>query len=289
MKIEGSCVTFEPCDAAFVKKFGPLEAANMVLDHHSVHPNMPFLYDAEQLAGFFGISCGELNHIVNHIQKEYTKAFLPKKDGTYRSLYIPSIRLQFCLGPIKDRILSQLPVSKFATAYQKGSSTRKNAEPHIGKKNLLKLDITDFFGSISFEQVLCAAFNTRYVSKQVGFLLTSLCCKNDALPQGSPTSPVLSNIVMRRFDDQIGRWCNQRQITYTRYCDDMTFSADRPLYGVYKKVKTMLREMGFELNESKTHFISNADRQTVTGLVVNEKLSTPAAINETYGRKFTIL
>ena len=237
MKIEGSCVTFEPCDAAFVKKFGPLEAANMVLDYHSVHPNMPFLYDAEQLAGFFDISCGELNHIVNHIQKEYKKAFLPKKDGTYRSLYIPSIRLQFCLVPIKDRILSQLPVSKFATAYQKGSSTRKNAEPHIGKKSLLKLDITDFFGSISFEQVLCAAFNTRYVSKQVGFLLTSLCCKNDALPQGSPTSPALSNIVMRRFDDQIGRWCNQRQITYTRYCDDMTFSSDRPLYGVYQKVK----------------------------------------------------
>lgn len=79
MKIEGSCVTFEPCDAAFVKKFGPLEAANMVLDYHSVHPNMPFLYDAEQLAGFFGINCGELNHIVNHIQKEYEKAFLPKK------------------------------------------------------------------------------------------------------------------------------------------------------------------------------------------------------------------
>lgn len=203
MKIEGSCVTFEPCDAAFVKKFGPLEAANMVLDYHSVHPNMPFLYDAEQLAGFFGISCGELNHIVNHIQKEYTKAFLPKKDGTYRSLYIPSIRLQFCLGPIKDRILSQLPVSKFATAYQKGSSTRKNAEPHIGKKNLLKLDITDFFGSISFEQVLCAAFNTRYVSKQVGFLLTSLCCKNDALPQGSPTSPALSNI---RTPGRSGNW-----------------------------------------------------------------------------------
>lgn len=270
-------MTFEPCDAAFVKKFGPLEAANMVLDHHSVHPNMPFLYDAEQLAGFFGISRGELNHIVNHIQKEYEKAFLPKKDGTYRSLYIPSIRLRFCLGPIKDRILSQLPVSKFATAYQKGSSTRKNAEPHIGKKNLLKLDITDFFGSISFEQVLCAAFNTRYVSKQVGFLLTSLCCKNDALPQGSPTSPALSNIVMRRFDDQIGRWCNQRQITYTRYCDDMTFSSDRPLYGVYQKVKKMLFEMGFELNEAKTHFISNADRQTVTGLVVNEKLSIPSS------------
>lgn len=236
MKIEGSCVTFEPCDAAFVKNFGPLEAANMVLDYHSVHPNMPFLYDAEQLAGFFGISCGELNHIVNHIQKEYKKAFLPKKDGTYRSLYIPSIRLQFCLGPIKDRILSQLPVSKFATAYQKEALLAKMQSHTLGKEPS-KTGYYRFFGSISFEQVLCAAFNTRYVSKQVGFLLTSLCCKNDALPQGSPTSPALSNIVMRCFDDQIGRWCNQRQITYTRYCDDMTFSSDRPLYGVYQKVK----------------------------------------------------
>ena len=66
MKIEGSCVTFEPCDAAFVKKFGPLEAANMVLDYHSVHPDMPFLYDAEQLAGFFG-------------KKSIKRHFSPKK------------------------------------------------------------------------------------------------------------------------------------------------------------------------------------------------------------------
>ena len=113
----------------------------------------------------------------------------------------------------------------------------------------------------------------EYIKGDTAFTLV----KNDALPQGSPTSPALSNIVMRRFDDQIGRWCNQRQITYTRYCDDMTFSSDRPLYGVYQKVKKMLFEMGFELNEAKTHFISNADRQTVTGLVVNEKLSIPSS------------
>ena len=238
---------------------------------------MPFLYDAEQLAGFLGISRGELNDIVNHIQKEYKEAHLPKKDGTYRSLCVPSIRLRFCQDPIKEKILPQLPVSKFATAYQKGSTTRGNAEPHIGKKFLLKLDITDFFGSITFEQVQRTAFNTRYVSRQVGYLLTSLCCKDDSLPQGAATSPALSNIVMYRFDDYIGRWCSQRQIAYTRYCDDMTFSSDRPLYGVYQKVKKMLFEMGFELNEAKTHFISNADRQTVTGLVVNEKLSIPSS------------
>ena len=277
MKIDANSVTFEPQDMAFVKKFGILKATEMALDYHAEHPNLPFLYDAEQLAGFLGISRGELNDIVNHIQKEYKETRLPKKDGTYRSLCVPSIRPRFCQDPIKEKILPQLPVSKFATAYQKGSTTRGNAEPHIGKKFLLKLDITDFFGSITFEQVQRTAFNTRYVSRQVGYLLTSLCCKDDSLPQGAATSPALSNIVMYRFDNYIGRWCSQRQIAYTRYCDDMTFSSDRPLYGVYQKVKKMLFEMGFELNEAKTHFISNADRQTVTGLVVNEKLSIPSS------------
>ena len=145
MKIEGSCVTFEPCDAAFVKKFGPLEAANMVLDYHSVHPNMPFLYDAEQLAGFLGISCGELNHIVNHIQKEYKKAFLPKKDGTYRSLYIPSIRLQFCLDPIKDRILSQLPVSKICNCLSKRKLYSQKCRATHWKKEPSKTGYYRFF------------------------------------------------------------------------------------------------------------------------------------------------
>ena len=277
MKTNGCSVTFESCDAAFVKKFGPAAAENMVLDFHAVHPALPFLYDASQLADFLSVSCGALNHLVNHIQDAYHPVMIPKHSGGFRHLHIPNARLLACQKQINRNFLSHFPVSTFATAYRKGGSALRNAEPHVGRKYLLKLDITDFFGSISFEQVLCSAFNTCYVSKQVGYLLTSLCCKNDVLPQGSPTSPALSNIVMRRFDDQIGLWCSQRQITYTRYCDDMTFSSDRPLYGAYQKVKKMLFEMGFELNESKTHFISNADRQTVTGLVVNEKLSIPGS------------
>ena len=78
---------------------------------------------------------------------------------------------------------------------------------------------------------------------------------------------------MRNFDNNIGRWCNKCGITYTRYCDDMTFSSDELLYPVYQKVKTMLEETGLELNENKTHFVSSGSRQTVTGLTVNEKVS----------------
>lgn len=138
---------------------------------------------------------------------------------------------------------------------------------------MLKLDIADFFGSIRFDQVYSAAFNTRYFPRQIGVMLATLCCRKDALPQGAPTSPALSNVVMRHFDQSIGRWCERRGISYTRYCDDMTFSSDKPLFVVYQKAKTILEEMGFELNEKKTRFVTNANRQSVTGLTVNEKVA----------------
>jgi retron-type reverse transcriptase len=104
-------------------------------------------------------------------------------------------------------------------------------------------------------------------------MLAKLCCLNEALPQGAPTSPAISNLVMKDFDNILGQWCNDREITYTRYCDDLTFSSDKPLGAVYKKAKSMLFKFGFEINEKKTRFIKNTNRQSVTGITVNEKLS----------------
>ncbi len=86
-----------------------------------------------------------------------------------------------------------------------------------------------FFGSITYLQVISSAFNSKMYPAQIGAILTSLCCKDDVLPQGAPTSSALSNIVMKNFDDILGNWCREKYITYTRYCDDLTFSADIPL------------------------------------------------------------
>ena len=66
---------------------------------------------------------------------------------------------------------------------------------------MLKMDLSDFFGSIRFDMVYSAAFNTKFFPKQIGTVLTTLCCKDDALPQGAPTSPAISNLVMKQFDD----------------------------------------------------------------------------------------
>lgn len=272
MRIKDNTVIFEKSDMAFVQKFGVMEATETVLDYKSVCP-LPFLYDSYQLSHFLGVGRKDLFDLIKNGEKAYHPVTLEKKNGKQRRVYSPDDKLKKCQNRILRDILSKLPVSQYATAYKKGSTLIRNASPHVGKRYLLKMDIADFFGSIHFEQIYSAAFHTRYFPKQIGVLLTTLCCRKSFLPQGAPTSPALSNLVMRNFDDAIGQWCEQRGISYTRYCDDMTFSSDQPLFAVYTKVKTMLEEMGFELNEKKTYFVSNAGRQSVTGLTVNEKVS----------------
>lgn len=272
MRITENKIIFEYSDMKFVKKFGVNCATDMVLDYKSVNIT-PFIYDTDQLGHFLKLGTKDLFELTKNSDKLYIPLLLKKKNGNYRQIYAPNESLKKCQYIILNKIISKLPVSKYATAYRKGSTLVQNASPHVGKRYLLKMDIKDFFGSIYFEQIYCTAFNTRYYPKQIGLILTELCCKNGFLPQGAPTSPTLSNIVMRNFDDNIGYWCEKHGISYTRYCDDMTFSSDKPLYTVYQKVKAMLEEMCFELNEKKTHFITNANRQSVTGLTVNEKVS----------------
>lgn len=280
MKINGTKIIFGQSDMNFVKKFGIIQSSEMVLDYKSVN-NLPFIYDIYQLTDFLGVTRKELFYMVKNCDSLYNDKTINKKDGGERNIQIPNERLKWHQKCINFTILSKMPVSKYAKAYVRGAKLIDNALPHVGKKYILKLDITDFFGSICFNQVYNTAFNTKYFPKQIGYILTTLCCRNECLPQGAPTSPALSNIVMKNFDDNIGRWCEKRGISYTRYCDDMTFSSNEPLYQVYRKVKGMLDEMGFELNEKKTHFITNINRQSVTGLTVNEKVT----VSKDYKRK----
>ncbi|MGX7418412.1 reverse transcriptase family protein [Carnobacterium gallinarum] len=148
---------------------------------------------------------------------------------------------------------------------------REQPRPHIAQKQILKLDIEDFFGSVLFSMVCQSAFPSRYFPPAVSTLLTHLCCYQDALPQGASTSAAISNLVLQPFDDYIGKWCLEQQITYTRYCDDMTFLGEFDRKFVENKVRNFLQEMGFTLNQKKTKLITKAHQQSVTGIVVHEK------------------
>ena len=267
-------IFFSKKDMHFLSQFGVLEAADMG-EYYKETKKTPFIYDTYQLSSFLEVKRSQLFHITNNVDDHYCKIEIPKKNGGIRTVYAPDDTLKSIQNTINKRILSRFEISEYATAYRKKTCIADNALPHTNKKNILKLDITDFFGSISFPMIYNAVFNTSYYPKQIGTMLTTLCTRNECLTQGAPTSPCISNIIMKHFDDAMGKWCEKHGISYTRYCDDITFSGNWNLYTVYKKAECFLNDMGFELNERKTHFVSQRSRQTVTGIVVNEGLSLP--------------
>lgn len=223
-----------------------------------------------------GIRAKTLYAVSNNLSKHYHKAKLPKKSGDYRNLSVPDEVLKSIQKRIPEVLLIHMPVSRYAKAYRFGSSPLRNAKHHVGKQIVLKLDILHFFDSIRYSTVKDKVFPEEIYAEPLRILLTMLCYHKDALPQGAPSSPAITNIILYEFDEQIGQWCREREIAYTRYCDDMTFSGDFDPAKVIRFVGLELKKMGFLLNEQKTRIQRPSQQQTVTGIVVNEKLSIPA-------------
>lgn len=223
-----------------------------------------------------GISAKTLYSVSHRTNRHYHPGSLPKGNGEYRELHVPDRLLKTIQRRINDKILSLEEISPYAKAYKPGGNTKANAGPHVGKPVLLKLDIRHFFDHLYYPIVKDKAFPAERYSEQNRILLTLLCVYKDALPQGAPTSPAISNIIMRDFDNTVGNWCAQKKIAYTRYCDDMTFSGDFDPKPVIAMVKSELKKLGLFLNTKKTVVVRKGQKQIVTGIVVNEKKSVPA-------------
>ena len=220
-----------------------------------------------------GFSAKTLYGLSNSLEKHYHTVYLPKSDGSKRKLSVPDLILKLVQKSIADNILIQYPISKYSKAYKPGSSIQKNARPHVGKKKILKLDIEGFFDHILYSRVKDTVFYEEKYSESIRILLTMLCYYNDSLPQGAPTSPAITNIIMYDFDETVGAFCNEKNIAYTRYCDDMTFSGCFDEREIISFVKGELRKLGLFLKNRKTAVISASKRQVVTGIVVNEKMN----------------
>ena len=219
--------------------------------------------------------------ISNNIDLNYEEIIIKKKNKGLRYLNEPSPILKSIQKRILKNVLEEKMISKCAYAYKKGLSTILNAKNHVGRKVILKLDIENFFDNINFYKVYNSCFNESLYPKKLGMLLTNLCVYNDKLPQGAPTSGYISNIVLRDFDCNIEAYCKDKNINYTRYSDDMTFSGDFDIRKLIKYVKELLYKEGFRLNKSKIKVVLNTTRQQVTGIVVNEKIN----LSKNYKRK----
>ena len=245
---------------------------------HLHNRKLPIIYDQQHFFQLVGYDEAYVMAIVNQPKSFYKEYSIPKRNGKYRIIHEPLPSLKEIQNWILKYILTPIAISCVALVEKADipkKSFRDNASLKKKKKYVLCLDLKDFFGSITFRQVFSVFRNMGY-SKALATLLSNICILNNSLPQGAPTSPMLSNMVFRYYDDKIFDYCKSKNIRYTRYADDLTFSGDFNCKEVVSFIRKVLSKTSFAINDNKTKFVSRGNRQEVTGVVVNEKLQASA-------------
>ena len=235
---------------------------------------VPIIYNLRHIRKIFSIKKKEQEKYFGKERKKMYHTFcIPKKSGKYRVIEAPVDDLKAIQTWIKRNILDRFDVSPFAKGFVRNESILDNALPHVNKDLVICLDLKDFFPSIKYNKVF-KIFNYIGYTKEVSHELTKLCTnyKNE-LPQGSPASPVLSNLVCLKLDSRISKLGEKYKFSYTRYADDITISGHKSIRNALPIIYEIIREEGFVVNEEKTRFQYKYQRQEVTGLLVNNKVS----------------
>ncbi|WP_101341904.1 retron St85 family RNA-directed DNA polymerase [Cereibacter azotoformans] len=231
------------------------------------------------LASQSGLSHADVLRILNTAPKRYKIYSIPKRGGGMREIAQPSREVKLLQRIFVDEVLTKLPVHSAATAYRKGCSIRQNAEAHLGATPILKMDFKDFFPSLHGVDWLRYCRHNRILNESDAALSANLLfrkAKKDRtlkLSIGAPSSPALCNVLLFDFDSYVAEAASRRNIVYTRYADDLTFSGQR--FGLLKDmpeiVRTAIREAKgprLRVNEDKTVFVSSKFQRRVTGLVL---------------------
>lgn len=231
---------------------------------------LPIIYSQEHLCFLLGYSPIYIYAVSNGPESFYRKFEIEKKNGGVRKISEPLPSLKEIQKWILNLILSQMEISPYAKAYVKGKSIKENVRFHRQQKKVLSIDVEKFFDNLSSWLVYQKFLEVGY-GKDVAIMLTNLCCLNGALPQGAPTSALLSNILLEKFDDKIAEYTKARKIRYTRYADDMTFSGDFDELELIRYIRKELAVYGLKINEKKTRVRCQGQQQEITGIVVNSK------------------
>src|SRR3954468_15286748 len=257
---------------------------------------LPPLDSAKQLAEALGMTVAELRWMTYHrdvaTTVHYQRFTIPKRDGSERAIWAPMPKLKEAQHWVLRNIVEKLLVHGSVHGFLPGRSTLTNAAAHPDPKLVVKVDIKDFFPTVTLPRVK-GVFRKAGYREEVATLLALLCTESPrevvehegqtlyvalgprCLPQGAPTSPALTNTLGLRLDRRLGGLARKLGWRYTRYADDLTFSlpADHQgppnlgkLMGVVRRI---VEEEGFGVNLEKTRVARKGGRQTVTGLVVN--------------------
>lgn len=229
-----------------------------------------------------------LNYFINPSRnyKHYKEFRIPKKSGEFRVISAPKALLKSFLTYTNKLLQALYEVPDCVTGFVPDKSVVNNAEMHVGKNYVFNTDLKDFFPSISKSRVWATLKRPPYnFNDTIADAISGLCCteivvdgeRRRALPQGSPSSPILTNIVCHNLDYKLQKLAARYKVRYSRYADDITFSSNHNVFQKGSDFRTKLEVViageNFSINEKKTRLQNKSQRQEVTGLVVSDRVN----------------
>lgn len=230
---------------------------------------LPKINKIEDLSNLTHLTISGLNELKK--DKNYRKFSILKKNGTKREINAPNFKLKVLQKWILVNILEKDVPSEQSMAFVKGKFGIKiNAETHLNNKYILEIDLKDFYPSITLFMVT-NLFKKFGYSEDVSYLLAQFCIYKKKLPQGGVTSPAISNLICKNLDKRLKSYCDKHLIVYTRYADDLTFSANEKskLIKLEKDIKLFIHQEKFIINDEKTRLLSPKSHKRITGITVN--------------------
>lgn len=248
------------------------------------------LQTREDLALYLAIPLQKLTYILykNKPDSYYSTFEIPKKNGEPRQIHAPfgdlkqlQKKLAQKLWNVHREFVEENQIQdNISHAFQKEKSILTNANIHKNKKYVLNLDLKDFFDHFHFGRVRGFFMKNKNfeLPVEIATMLAQLTCYQGKLPQGAPTSPVMTNLICNILDMRLLNIAKKYRVVYTRYADDLTFSTNDKKFvenqeRFIKQIRKEIENFGFEINDKKTRLLFRDSRQEVTGLVVNKKIS----------------
>ncbi|MBJ7313258.1 retron Ec67 family RNA-directed DNA polymerase/endonuclease [Rugamonas sp. CCM 8940] len=258
------------------------------------------------LAKLLGFKPKALAYILYVMPKElrYAEFEIPKRTGGLRKISAPCSKLKKLQKNLSDLLLiccdelhsqresqhNRKIYSAISHGFVRKKSIITNAANHRSRRYVFNLDLNDFFGTITFPRIRGFFIENKNfnLDPTVATLIAQIACNNDALPQGSPSSPVISNLLAHILDIRIVALVSKVGCTYSRYADDLTFSTNKnnfpeelakfddveKLWSEGEVLRNIVNSSGYKINSSKTRMQEKRSRQEVTGLIVNSKVNS---------------
>ena len=230
------------------------------------------------------VSLSSFIEIHGNTLQEYKYFEIPKKSGGFRKISAPSHSLKLIQRAIADVLTELYRPLPCVHGFVPDRNIVTNASLHTNKKYILNVDIQDFFPNTTYASIIKVLKSAPFsFHDEVAKAIARFACLNGGLPQGSPLSPILTNMHCVTLDNQLSEFSKSYKLHYSRYADDLTFSGSKPVFDkrFFSSLNKIVRNSGYELKQSKTRIQSKNMRQEVTGLVVNDKIN----VNRQYIRE----